>query len=162
MQALLKVTFLAGAAQAAQHKISPTLSPKEDSKFFGPPFPADYPSDGNPRLPISKHFDHPYPIVQDPSNFDKDFVKDENGDNGEWEAQFTYDKLRGQIRKMKKAVDSAKKRSESERKEMSKAEAAAQAADGKAKKAEGETAGAAKKLVDAEVQKDEKIGRAHV
>merc|ERR1719191_2689567 len=45
------------------------------------------------------HFKHPYPAVQDTDEFDKDFVKDQNSDNGEYKAQTTYDRLRAQIAK---------------------------------------------------------------
>ena len=163
MKVTILVTFLAGAslAQAVrQEKVSPTLQPKEDSKFFGPPFPADYPEDGRPRLPISKHFDHPYPIVQDTAAFDRDYVQDENNDNGEWAAQFNYDKLRGSIRGKKKLVESARKRKEQEEKELRKASASAQGAEGKYKKSEEETAAASKKFVDSEFEKEEAEGKA--
>merc|ERR1711976_954349 len=73
--------------------------PKSDKEFFGPPFPADYPDDSRPSGKISKDFSHPYPDVQAANAYDEDFVKDENGDNGEWKAQAEYDILRGKIRK---------------------------------------------------------------
>jgi len=49
-------------------------------------------------------FDHPYPVVQESSDYDKDFVKDENSDKGEWHAQMDYDRVRAMIVKAKEAL----------------------------------------------------------
>lgn len=56
---------------------------------------------------LHKDFDHPYPIVQDTEDYDKDFVRDENKDNGAWKAQYEYDLLRAQLRKEWRELDAA-------------------------------------------------------
>jgi len=79
-----------------------------DKKFFG----KDYPWDKRPGVDVL-HFKHPYPVVQDSDDFDHDFVKDENSDNGEFVAQTEYDRLRHKLAKEKtkvaKAMESIKK-----------------------------------------------------
>lgn len=55
----------------------------------------DYPHDMSPE-PMH-NFSHPFPLVQDSEDFDKDFVKDENSDGGEWHVQEEYSKLRGRL-----------------------------------------------------------------
>merc|ERR1719261_900831 len=81
-------------------KLSPPLKDvKSDKKFFGPPFPADYPDDKRPAVDKSilnklKGPDQPYPALQSKEDYDVDFVKDENSDKGDWQAQFEYDTLR--------------------------------------------------------------------
>lgn len=91
--------------------ISPTLKPKSDKKFFD----KDYPWDKRPKVDVF-HFKHPYPVVQDSSEFDSDFVKDENSDNGSWKAQTEYDRLRHKLAKEKadvaKALEAKKKAEE--------------------------------------------------
>jgi len=81
---------------------NPDLSPRlkqSDKKFFG----KDYPWDKRPPVD-TLHFKHPYPAVQDSGDFDRDYVKDENSDNGYWEAQTEYDRLRHKLRKQKTDV----------------------------------------------------------
>merc|ERR1719359_1183911 len=92
-------TDVSSKADAA---ISPTLEPKSDKKFFG----KDYPQDARPKVDVL-HFKHPYPVVQDTDEFDKDFVKDENADNGEWAAQMEYDRLRHKLTELKKKAAEA-------------------------------------------------------
>jgi len=76
---------------------------KVSSKKF---FEKDYPFDKRPKAdPL--HFNHPYPVVQDSSEYDSDFVKDENSDNGSWKAQETYDRLRAKLRKEKRDLAKA-------------------------------------------------------
>jgi len=96
--------LLAGdKTKAADPKISPPLRDvKSDKKFFGPPFPADYPEDTRPVPDRSilnklKGPDQPYPALQSKEDFDKDYVKDENSDTGAWRAQFEYDSLRKRL-----------------------------------------------------------------
>lgn len=81
--------------------ISPKLEPSSSRKFFG----KDYPYDQRPAVDVL-HFDHPYPVIQDNAEFDRDFVKDENGDNGQFQAQQEYDRLRHKLRKEK--IEAAK------------------------------------------------------
>lgn len=78
--------------------------PQSDKKFFGPPFPADYPEDKRPVPDKSimdklKSSDQPYPALQSKADYDRDYVKDENSDSGHWKAQFEYDTLRNRMAK---------------------------------------------------------------
>merc|ERR1719253_1851956 len=86
--------------------ISPKLD-KSDKKFFG----KDYPWDKRPAVDVL-HFKHPYPVVQDSGDFDRDYVKDENSDNGEWKAQSEYDRLRHEMKKQKAELARALKAKE--------------------------------------------------
>merc|ERR1719515_487272 len=74
----------------------PALHPVSDSKFYDGSR-ADYVTDERPHKDAPLHFTHPYPEVQDSNDYDKDYVKDENGDSGEFAAQQRYDKLRQSI-----------------------------------------------------------------
>ena len=62
--------------------IEPALKDvSSDKKFFGPPFPADYPDDKRPVVQKSildklKGPEQPYPALQSKNTFDKDFVKE--------------------------------------------------------------------------------------
>mmetsp|Transcript_91802 Transcript_91802/g.144125 ORF Transcript_91802/g.144125 Transcript_91802/m.144125 type:complete len:344 (+) Transcript_91802:47-1078(+) len=96
--------------------ISPTLVPESDKKFFG----KDYPSDKRPAVDVL-HFKHPYPVVQDSGDFDADYVKDENSDNGEWLAQSEYDRLRHKLTKEKDQVGKALAAREHAEKELQEA-----------------------------------------
>jgi len=93
----------AEATQVSQQKIEPKLEDvASDKKFFGPPFPADYPEDKRPVpnksiLDKLKGPDQPYPSLQSKEDFDRDYVKDENSDTGAWQAQFEYDSLRRKL-----------------------------------------------------------------
>merc|ERR1712072_923930 len=83
-----------------------------DKKFFD----KDYPWDKRPKVDVL-HFKHPYPAVQDSGDFDSDYVKDENSDNGSWKAQTEYDRLRHKLAKEKADVAralEAKKKAEDE------------------------------------------------
>jgi hypothetical protein len=127
-----------------------------DKKFFGPPFPADYPDDKRPKIdqkmldkvrPAGK----PYPQLQKASHFDSDYVKDENDDGGAWTAQFEYDTLRKELLEKeaaeKRAADNAAKEQAEADKAAKKAQDAANDVD-KAKKdadAAGSDEGAAAK-----------------
>jgi len=105
-----------------RRSVNPELDPKSDKEFFGPPFPADYPSD---LRPSGKHaFNYPFPHVQGSSTFDTDYVKDENSDNGEWQAQMDYDTLRAQLQKAKKEAEEAKKNQAAEADDADKAKGA--------------------------------------
>lgn len=116
-----------------------------DKKFFGPPFPADYPEDKRPVVNKAimdsvRTPEQVYPSLQSKEDFDADFVKDENSDTGAWKAQFEYDAAR------KRLLDEEgdEKRAQSAADSAAKDEAAAQGdADGAAK-----TAGDAQKELD--------------
>jgi len=92
---------------------------QSDKKFFGPPFPADYPEDKRP-VPDKSILDklkgpnQPYPAVQSKADFDRDFVKDENADTGSWKAQFEYDTLRNKISKESADAKNAGRRADKE------------------------------------------------
>merc|ERR1719335_854580 len=88
-------------------KVYPPLE-ETDHKFFK----KDYPSDGRPD--VRTHFGHPYPAVQDSDDYDNDFVKDENSDNGLYDAQMAYDKLRTLKRKEEGAVGDMVKKAKQE------------------------------------------------
>ena len=73
--------------------LNPNLEPKSSKKFFG----KDYPVDHHPVADEHYKFGHPYPAVMDSSDYDSDFVKDENSDGGKWDAQMNYDILRQKV-----------------------------------------------------------------
>merc|ERR1719343_1170127 len=83
---------LALAAHASQIRYEPKLTPKLDPQSHKEFFDKDYIADGRPQN--KTHFQHPYPVLQDSEDYDKDYTKDENTDSGEWAAQDKYDKLR--------------------------------------------------------------------
>jgi peptidoglycan hydrolase CwlO-like protein len=89
------------AAGKEHSGVYPAVS-QGDKKFFG----KDYAWDKRPAVDVL-HFKHPYPAVQDSDDFDKDFVKDENNDDGSYAAQSEYDRLRHQLAMQKKAVEKA-------------------------------------------------------
>lgn len=112
---LLCVAPLASGAVVGKKRIEPELDPKSDKKFFGPPFPADYPADMRPGG--KAQFNYPFPKVQHSAQYDEDFVKDENNDNGEWKAQSEYDRLKTKLHKEQMEVDEAKDKQDKEQKE---------------------------------------------
>lgn len=140
--AALNVNEKAKAASlvASSSKISPPLTDvKSDKKFFGPPFPADYPEDSRPIpdksiLDKLKGPDQPYPALQSKDKFDRDYVKDENSDRGAWKAQFEYDYLRKKLAKeaadAKNAGDAADKEGRDLDDAQKKADAAGKDANG--------------------------------
>lgn len=95
----------AAALISDHHKINPPLEDvSSDKKFFGPPFPADYPDDKRPSVDKKllgklRGPDQPYPALQSKADYDTDYVKDENSDKGHWKAQFEYDALRKKLNK---------------------------------------------------------------
>lgn len=99
-------------ASAEKAHVSPEIDTAH-KKFFD----KDYPFD---KRPDAKHlaFKHPYPVVQDSGDFDKDYVKDENSDNGSWKAQENYDRLRVKLAKEKKDLSKALGKKLEEEKEM--------------------------------------------
>lgn len=91
-------------------RISPDLDPASDKHFFG----KDYPLDKHAVADKRYVFGHPYPAVQDSSDFDRDYVKDENSDGGKWAAQMEYDTLRSKIRSEKEKLDKLKQKMENQ------------------------------------------------
>lgn len=119
--------------RGVQHvPIKPKLDPSSDRIFQ-----KDYVHDLNPRGQSAKiKFSHPYPMVQDTNDYDKDYVKDENNDDGEWKAQMEYDLLRTKISKEKDDYKHAKATEEALRKELEAARKAEEAAEKAAREAE--------------------------
>jgi hypothetical protein len=116
-------------------KISPELEPTSHNKFFD----HDYPDDSRAPKPVHD-FQHPYPILQDSEDYDKDYVKDENSDGGEWKVQETYDTLRGKLARQQALLKAASGRDEALRNKVAEAkmeEENARHAMDKAKAAEG-------------------------
>jgi hypothetical protein len=122
------VAFAAGSGRKSDHtvlkeiqvdqtlattRVSPALRPESNKKFFG----KDYPRDERPKVDVL-HFNHPYPVVQDSEEFYKDFVSDQNADNGEWKAQQEYDRLRHKLRQLKKDAAQALKKKNEEKAEL--------------------------------------------
>jgi len=136
----------------AQQRISPTLEPASSKKFFK----KDYPNDNRPKVDVL-HFKHPYPVVQDSGEFDADYVKDENSDNGHLKAQQEYDRLRHKLAKEKKqAADALDKRLEEEgelKRSMEKYEKAV--GDNKARIAKQEAEDAAEKQAEIDAAEKE-------
>lgn len=123
------------AAADVYQSIRPALDPESDKKFFK----QDYPDDVRARRDSKLHkfdFSHPYPIVQDSEDYDKDYIKDENADGGEWKAQMTYDDLRSKIRQQIKEVEDAKKQVELQTDDLKKAKKEEDVAEDEAKRAE--------------------------
>merc|ERR1719437_117218 len=98
--------------------VPPLVDVASDKKFYGPPFPADYPDDISP--PAEKGLfkkNAVYPKVQEEGFFDKDYVKDENSDRGQWKAQSDYDAARTKAANEKRQAENAAKRAENEAQE---------------------------------------------
>jgi len=113
--------------------VSPPITTGSDKKFFGPPFPANYPEDKRPVpeksiLDKLKSADQPYPALQSRSEYDRDFVKDENADKGHWKAQFEYDTLRHKLAKEAADAKGAGDKADKEWKDVSSAEEAVEKA----------------------------------
>jgi hypothetical protein len=132
-------------------RIHPGLEPVSDKKFFDGSR-ADYPTDGRPPANVDDHFSFPFPIVQDSHDYDKDYVKDENGDGGEWKAQSLYDKLRSGIGGAKAAAEKAKEDAVKEKNELDTKILAEKAAAAEAKKQEKKANEAAKEAAEAEAK----------
>lgn len=104
--------LVAGVASKATDRsidnthINPELDPKSHRVFYN----VDYPDDLSPK-PVHE-FDHPFPLVQDSEDYDKDFVKDENSDKGEWKLQQKYEKLSQRLAQSRAAVAKSKKAEE--------------------------------------------------
>merc|ERR1719510_1407187 len=98
--------------------VNPKLDPDSHDLFFG----KDYPDDKDASKHKKPNFGHPYPALQDTSDYDKDYVKDENRDDGEWKAQMTYDLLRTKIAKTNEEYKKAKENEEDIRSQVDNAQ----------------------------------------
>ena len=137
-------TQAAQALRGEPQNINPSLHPADHKLFFD----KDYPDDLRPK--VINEFDHPYPTVQDSKDYDKDYVKDENNDNGEWTAQMDYDRLKNKLAREKDDVKKAKSKMDEEEWEYRQVQEFEKQAEEAAKKAEGDSAAAAGKAADAE------------
>lgn len=104
-----------GGRGAARHdpELTPALKPRSHDEFYA----KDYPSDKRPPRD-GLAFPHPYPITQESDHYANDYVKDENKDGGQWEAQQHYDKMRHIMGKHKKKADTALAKSNEAAKEL--------------------------------------------
>lgn|ERR1719203_680031 len=84
-------TVAAAVRGVGTGRIVPALDPKDDGKFFK----HDYPYDLKPLM--EDRWSHPFPLVQGSKDYDRDYVKDENYDGGQWKLQSEYDTLRGKL-----------------------------------------------------------------
>jgi len=132
------------ALRGDPQQISPSLHPADSKKFFD----KDYPDDLRPK--VINEFDHPYPTVQDSKDYDKDYVKDENNDNGEWTAQMDYDRLKNKLAREKDEVKQAKAKMDEEEWEYRQVQEFEKNAEDAAKKAEMDSAAAAGNAANAE------------
>lgn len=73
-------------------RIVPALEEPADDHHF---FKHDYPRDRQPVM--EDKWSHPFPIVQDTDDYEKDYVKDENSDGGRWKLDMEYNTLRSRL-----------------------------------------------------------------
>lgn len=138
-----------GTAAGGSSKITPSLKPASDHAHQ-----VDYVHDVSPHPKDKSKFGYPYPLVQDTSDYDKDYVKDENDDTGEWKAQMDYDTLRIRIEKLKTRVDEAKAKEASEKKSLD-------AVTAKEAAAEAESEAAEKAAISAQKSQDDSTKHLH-
>jgi len=124
--------------------INPSLHPADHGKFFD----KDYPDDLRPK--VINEFDHPYPTVQDSKDYDKDYVKDENSDSGEWTAQMEYDALKNKLAREMDDVKKSKAKMDEEEWEYRQVQDFEKNAEDAAKKSEADSAAAAGNAADKE------------
>lgn len=115
--------------------INPALRPESDNKFMHDDYPSDERPGGVPHPQVSP-FNHPYPAVQDSEDYDKDYTKDENDDNGEWRAQTEYDMLKIKVAKQMQVVREARAKEQKEHVEYDSAVVSQEEAEKLAKAAE--------------------------
>merc|ERR1719230_184779 len=96
----------------------------------------------------------PYPKVQSPEKFDKDYVKDENADGGHWKAQMDYDTLKMKYYKQQQTVQDLAKQLAAEKGEALSAEELARIKDGEKAAADNAAAQAAAEAAAAKGEQD--------
>lgn len=149
--------FLSGRSHEAP-EVSPKLDPESHKVFYK----MDYPHDEQPPTdkPHEKSdFTHPYPVIQENEAYDKDYVKDENNDGGEWKAQMEYDTLRHKILKVRQGVDQKKEFMKQAEQEVQVAQDAHEASAESVKKAQNKTQEAKAEAEEAAKKVDELEGR---
>jgi len=92
--------------QRAADRTVPALNPVDHKDFFD----KDNPYDARPHAGPELAFKYPYPHVAAETHYDNDFVKDENGDSGQWDAQMNYDAIRNKVRRKQDEIDAAAKK----------------------------------------------------
>lgn len=133
--AMLQARLHALEGGAHLQRIVPALAPVSDKKFFDGAH-ADYPTDTRPIVP--DQFSYPYPHLQDDTIYDKDYVTDENKDDGYWAAEERYSRIRTEMTQIKDNVIKAKAEAVKKKKEVEAAEAEAKKAQATAVAAETE------------------------
>merc|ERR1719409_2421009 len=141
--AVISLVFGCGISFASSAQINPEVSSK---KFFA----KDYSNDHQAVADEHYFFDHPYPAVQDHEDYDKDFVKDENNDNGQWQAQMEYDALRVKVTQATNELKALKKKLDEQTAEMNAARDKWQEALDKVKAAQAATDAAKRAEVEAD------------
>eukprot|EP00929_Paragymnodinium_shiwhaense_P065913 TRINITY_DN3301_c0_g2_i1.p1 TRINITY_DN3301_c0_g2~~TRINITY_DN3301_c0_g2_i1.p1 ORF type:complete len:359 (+),score=135.99 TRINITY_DN3301_c0_g2_i1:76-1077(+) len=131
-------------------------SGQTDKHFFGKDYPAD------DRLGAHKGFPHeyPFPNVQRDQKYDNDYVKDENTDSGEWQAQMDYDLSRSKIRYQEANVEAASKVEQDQLSQLHAAESAHDSAEAAAEKARSTAMQAQKEGASAEERLEQLAGKA--
>jgi len=140
--------LLAAGVEASQSlrdvKIEPALHPESDEQFFD----KDYPTDMRPK--VTNMFDHPYPSVQAGSDYDDDYVKDENHDDGYWAIQMEYDRLKNKLAREKEGLAKAKAKMDEEKWEYDQVVKFESEAEEASRAAEAESAANAVKAANSE------------
>eukprot|EP00929_Paragymnodinium_shiwhaense_P065912 TRINITY_DN3301_c0_g1_i1.p1 TRINITY_DN3301_c0_g1~~TRINITY_DN3301_c0_g1_i1.p1 ORF type:complete len:335 (+),score=134.28 TRINITY_DN3301_c0_g1_i1:75-1079(+) len=130
-------------------------SGQTDKHFFGKDYPAD------DRIGAHKGFPHeyPFPSVQHDQKYDNDYVKDENTDSGEWQAQMDYDVSKSKIRYQESAVEAASKAEQDQLSQLTAARSAEQSAEEAAEQARSMAAQAQKAGASAEERLEQLAGK---
>jgi len=134
--------------KSASH-VDPPLEPKSDKKFFKKDYPEDVRAEAIRRFRLY-NFNHPYPSVQDSEDYARDYVKDENSDNGEWKAQAGYDILRQKLQKENAHIIEAVKKEAEAKQKVSTAQEDQKKTDSQYEAAKAKVQAATNKLKEAE------------
>jgi len=87
--------------RSARGQIVPALEPTSHDKFF------DKDNSWDDRNGATD-FKYPFPSVQHSFKYDDDFVRDENSDGGQWQAQMEYDTARTNLNRQREKVAAAR------------------------------------------------------
>merc|ERR1719203_114189 len=97
-------TVAAAVRGVGTGRIVPALDPKDDGKFFK----HDYPYDLKPLM--EDRWSHPFPLVQRSKDYDRDYVKDENYDGGQWELETVQsEEKRAEVEAKREAMEALRK-----------------------------------------------------
>lgn len=131
-------------------------SGQTDKHFFG----KDYPADRRPGTHDGFPHDYPFPNVQHTQKYDNDYVKDENNDGGEWQAQMDYDISRNKVQHQEASVMAASKAEKDELAQLQSAESEKASAEAAAEEARMAASQAQKDAASAEAKLEELAGKA--